>query len=145
MEKEAQNPEFAFLYNLASPEHAYYRWRLFSLSQGALLRPVWLSNRLCLPFLHASAQWCVSSLTHNLSMSDCRNVIAHRYQLCHDTLLMPAGDTLRTWRTDPFVLLAGGPQWIPPTLPTATLAQQTAAQRGGDSKVGTPAHGRLLI
>jgi hypothetical protein len=34
MEKEAQNPEFAFLYNLASPEHAYYRWRLFSLSQG---------------------------------------------------------------------------------------------------------------
>ncbi len=35
MEKEAQNPEFAFLYNLASPEHAYYRWRLFSLSQGA--------------------------------------------------------------------------------------------------------------
>ena len=35
MEKEAQNPEFVFLYNLASPEHAYYRWRLFSLSQGA--------------------------------------------------------------------------------------------------------------
>ena len=51
-----------------------------------------------------------------------------------------AGDTLRTWRTDPFVLLAGGPQWLPPTLPTATLAQQTAAQRGGDSKV----HTRLL-
>ena len=50
-------------------------------------------------------------------------------------LLCLAGDTLRTWRTDRFVLLAGGPQWIPPTLPTATLAQQTAAQRGGDSKV----------
>jgi hypothetical protein len=33
------------------------------------------------------------------------------------------------------VLLAGGPQWLPPTMPTATLAQQTAAQRGGDSKV----------
>jgi len=34
MEREASNPEFGFLYNLASPEHAYYRWRLFSLAQG---------------------------------------------------------------------------------------------------------------
>ena len=35
MEREVSNPEFAFLYNLASPEHVYYRWRLYSLSQGA--------------------------------------------------------------------------------------------------------------
>lgn len=41
MEREASNPEFGFLYNLASPEHAYYRWRLFSLAQGvhSLLKP----------------------------------------------------------------------------------------------------------
>ena len=35
MEKEASNQEFAFLYNLASPDHVYYRWRLYSLAQGA--------------------------------------------------------------------------------------------------------------
>ncbi|KAF9212697.1 hypothetical protein BGZ59_006439 [Podila verticillata] len=32
--KEAHNPSFSFLTDFKSPEHIYYRWKLFSLSQG---------------------------------------------------------------------------------------------------------------
>ncbi|KAF9318428.1 hypothetical protein BG003_011252 [Podila horticola] len=32
--KEAHNPSFSFLTEFKSPEHIYYRWKLFSLSQG---------------------------------------------------------------------------------------------------------------
>lgn len=46
-----------------------------------------------------------------------------------------AGDTLRTWREEPFVLLAHGPRWLPPAMPSATITPQTAAQRGGEGKV----------
>lgn len=35
MEKESANPEFAFMFNLQSPEHMYFRWRMYSLAQGA--------------------------------------------------------------------------------------------------------------
>ncbi|KAI9346902.1 hypothetical protein BDR26DRAFT_834489 [Obelidium mucronatum] len=34
MEREKVNPEFAFLFDHTIPEHAYYRWKLFSLLQG---------------------------------------------------------------------------------------------------------------
>ncbi|KAH7057753.1 hypothetical protein BKA57DRAFT_447667 [Linnemannia elongata] len=34
IEKEFRNPSFAFLINLKSPEHIYYRWRLYSMKQG---------------------------------------------------------------------------------------------------------------
>ncbi|KAF9131587.1 U2 snRNP-associated SURP domain-containing protein [Mortierella sp. 14UC] len=34
IEKESQNPSFAFLVNAKSPEHIYYRWKLFSMKQG---------------------------------------------------------------------------------------------------------------
>ena len=33
MSREANNPEFMFLFDLGCPEHAYYRWRLYSLAQ----------------------------------------------------------------------------------------------------------------
>ncbi len=35
MERESANPEFAFMFNLQTPEHMYFRWRLYSLAQGA--------------------------------------------------------------------------------------------------------------
>lgn len=38
MTGQAANPEFAFLFDLRCPEHAYYRWRLFSLSSGDSLK-----------------------------------------------------------------------------------------------------------
>ena len=40
MEREAagSNPEFNFLFDCHCPEHAYYRWRLFSLASGDTLR-----------------------------------------------------------------------------------------------------------
>lgn len=38
MSYERDNPEFAFLFDLQSPDHAYYRWRLYSLAQGDSLR-----------------------------------------------------------------------------------------------------------
>ncbi|KAF9950461.1 U2 snRNP-associated SURP domain-containing protein [Mortierella alpina] len=34
IEKEARNPAFAFLVDHKSPEHIYYRWKLFSMKQG---------------------------------------------------------------------------------------------------------------
>lgn len=47
MLKEQSNPEFAFLFDLKSPEHVYYRWRLYSLAnEDSLMRwhvePFWL-------------------------------------------------------------------------------------------------------
>ena len=38
MEREHSNPEFNFLFDVRCPEHAYYRWRLFSLANGDSLR-----------------------------------------------------------------------------------------------------------
>lgn len=38
MEKEQSNPEFNFLFDTRCPEHAYYRWRIFSLAAGDTLR-----------------------------------------------------------------------------------------------------------
>lgn len=38
MEKEQSNPEFNFLFDTRCPEHAYYRWRMFSLAAGDTLR-----------------------------------------------------------------------------------------------------------
>lgn len=38
MSRERDNPEFAFLFDVDCSEHAYYRWRVFSLSSGDTLR-----------------------------------------------------------------------------------------------------------
>ncbi|KAF8062719.1 RRC1 [Scenedesmus sp. PABB004] len=67
------SPDFAFLFDLGSPEHAYYRWRLYSLAEG---------------------------------------------------------DTLRTWRIDPFLLVEGGQAWLPPPMLAADVAA-AAADKGG--------------
>merc|ERR1719234_2735154 len=34
MNRELANPQFKFLFENQSPEHVYYRWRLFSMLQG---------------------------------------------------------------------------------------------------------------
>lgn len=45
------------------------------------------------------------------------------------------GDTLRSWRNEPFVMVEGGPRWIPPSMiALGQGSQQTAAQRGGEAK-----------
>jgi len=75
MEKESKNPEFAFLYDLSSPEHAYYRWRLYSLLNG---------------------------------------------------------DSLRSWRAAPFVMITGSAAWVPPPMMgESEQSNRTAASRGG--------------
>ena len=38
MVKEAANADFAFLFDVASSEHTYYRWRLWSLASGDSLK-----------------------------------------------------------------------------------------------------------
>eukprot|EP00854_Cymbomonas_tetramitiformis_P014233 gene14233-16837_t len=55
MEQERDNPDFAFLFSPNSPEHAYYRWRLFSLANGDSLTR-WRTA----PFimLAGGARWC---------------------------------------------------------------------------------------
>jgi len=37
MERERSNPKFTFLYNVNSSDHMFYRWRVWSLSQGDTL------------------------------------------------------------------------------------------------------------
>ncbi|KAK3848146.1 MAG: hypothetical protein J3R72DRAFT_429957 [Linnemannia gamsii] len=59
IEKELRNPSFTFLVNVKSPEHIYYRWKLFSMKQG---------------------------------------------------------DTVMRWRTEPFKMVGGGPNWFPPLM-----------------------------
>ncbi|CAD7701765.1 unnamed protein product [Ostreobium quekettii] len=77
MEREVGNPMFSFLFDLQSPEHAYYRWKLFSLAED---------------------------------------------------------DSMRSWQIDPFVMVAGGPRWIPPAMCIGDGSQLTAAQKGGDGR-----------
>ena len=35
---QAENPDFRFLFDVTCAEHAYYRWRLFSLASGDSMR-----------------------------------------------------------------------------------------------------------
>lgn len=73
MEKEAGNPEFGFLYNLASPEHAYYRWRLFSLSQGAPhAHRLTCATRAPESLPHAYYRWRLFSLSRVATHAACR-------------------------------------------------------------------------
>lgn len=60
MERERGNPEFAFLFDVRRPEHAYYRWRLFSLASGDSLR-AWRVD----PFLMVgrSGRWVPPPMT----------------------------------------------------------------------------------
>jgi Surp module len=53
MERESANPEFAFMFNLRSPEHMYFRWRLYSLAQGMLS---WEALQRCI-CLHVGIRW----------------------------------------------------------------------------------------
>lgn len=71
MQREHENPEFAFLFDVRSPEHTYYRWRVFSLANG---------------------------------------------------------DTLRSWRVDPFLMTEGSNRWTPPPMSAIAAAQKSAAQ-----------------
>ena len=64
MLKEQANPEFAFLFDLKSPEHVYYRWRLYSLAnEDSLMRwhvePFWLVEETA----RYASHWLLSSYT----------------------------------------------------------------------------------
>lgn len=72
MEREASNPEFAFLFDVRCPEHAYYRWRIFSVANG---------------------------------------------------------DTLRSWRVDPFLMVSDSNRWIPPPMTLVATTERSTAQR----------------
>lgn len=38
------------------------------------------------------------------------------------------GDTLRVWRTEPFVMVETGPRWHPPSMTAVELATKSAPQ-----------------
>lgn len=80
MERERGNPTYAFLFELQSALHQYYRWRVFSFAQG---------------------------------------------------------DTLTRWRVDPFVMVQGGPRWLPPPLPedSADKKQEAPTAAAGKGRV----------
>ncbi|KAK9865024.1 hypothetical protein WJX84_002089 [Apatococcus fuscideae] len=77
MAEQADKPEFKFLFDLQSAEHAFYVWRIYSLASG---------------------------------------------------------DSLRSWRIEPFVLLEDGPRFVPPLMTLSDGSHQTAAQRGGEAR-----------
>uniref|UniRef100_A0A6S8KMZ3 U2 snRNP-associated SURP motif-containing protein n=2 Tax=Dunaliella TaxID=3044 RepID=A0A6S8KMZ3_DUNTE len=87
MEEEQNNPDYAFLFDLSSPGHIYYRWRLYSLCEG---------------------------------------------------------DTLRTWRIEPFVMVEGGQRWIPPSMTALQMAAGTAAAKGSAASEGGGSRERPL-
>ncbi|KAK9835798.1 hypothetical protein WJX74_008275 [Apatococcus lobatus] len=45
---------------------------------------------------------------------------------------LASGDSLRSWRIEPFVLLEDGPRFVPPLMTLSDGSHQTAAQRGGE-------------
>lgn len=51
--------------------------------------------------------------------------------LVHSVGLLIQGDGLRSWRIEPFVMVEGGPRWVPPTMCVGDGSQLTAAQKGG--------------
>jgi len=57
MIREATNAQFSFMFNTALPEHRYYRWRTYSLSQGDTLK-AWRSA----PFQMVAGGTCVFAL-----------------------------------------------------------------------------------
>lgn len=81
MEREQSNPEFNFLFDVRLPEHAYYRWRLYSLA---------------------------------------------------------CGDSLRSWRVDPFLMVERSSRWVPPPMTVGVTGHKTRAQRGGEHKQDLP-------
>lgn len=88
MEQEVSNPEFNFLYDVRSPEHAYYRWRVYSLA---------------------------------------------------------CGDSLRSWRVEPFVMVEASNKWVPPPMTLGTGgANRTMAQRGERKVRGWAGDGPLV-
>lgn len=50
--------------------------------------------------------------------SNCPSLYHHRWRLYS----LAEGDTLRTWRIDPYLMLEGGQAWIPPPMLEADLA-----------------------
>lgn len=95
MTAQAANPEFAFLFDLRCPEHAYYRWRLFSLASGDSLKS-WRVE----PFLMVEGgPRCCSSLPSQLwlanSNASCavRNISVVRRYLPHIRRLLTEHDS----------------------------------------------------
>ncbi len=61
--------------------------------------------------------------------------LAGKLSLLVDEPRLLQGDSLRNWRNEPFVMVEGGPRWIPPSMTAMTHGkEQTAAQRGGEAK-----------
>jgi U2-associated protein SR140 len=81
MENECDNPEFKFLYDNSSPDHIYYRWRIFSLANG---------------------------------------------------------DTLKSWRVDPFLMFSRSARWIPPPMTGIVAAKATEAKQVKFGKGNVP-------
>ncbi|KAI8336973.1 hypothetical protein BC941DRAFT_426267 [Chlamydoabsidia padenii] len=77
MEKEINNPQYAFLFDNTHVDHIYYRWRLYSILQG---------------------------------------------------------DTISSWRTDPFQMFDGGEWWIPPEIPDVPFDEDGPMELNLDSE-----------
>ena len=103
MARERANPEFGFLFDLLCPEHAYYRWRLFSLASGDTLRRCggrqsWHAMGVC---VRGGVLTCAPA--HVLGCS---------------------------WRVEAFQMVEGSSLWLPPPMTVGVTGHKTAAQRG---------------
>ena len=160
MAERQSDPEFLFLFDLASAEHTYYRWRLHSLAGeggGSLGRYGELEGRrrhsltgeggFGTAFLggirgNGRARWRLHSLAGGrgggTSHSSPRMGAPTRAERgLHNPSQKPPpppppddspeGDTLRTWRMDPYVMVEGGQRWLPP----AMLAVEAVKREGG--------------
>ncbi len=125
MEREMKNDKFTFLFQVQAPEHMYYRWRVYSLSQVTSI-PLSSHALFCRLCLHMYYRWRVYSLSQVTSISFHDFLLhptypIHRHTPCciftshthrHKPLLHFQGDTLDTWRLEPFQMVFGGPFWV---------------------------------
>lgn len=127
MSRESRNPEFLFLYDVKSAEHAYYRWRLYSLAQVRRTAEHFRRRR---TRASSSRPFCRPHSTGANARKEQRVLLDRK-----GAALLLQGDSLRSWRNEPLVMVEGGPRWIPPSMTSLTNGrQQTAAQRGGEAR-----------
>lgn len=92
-----------FLFDNQSPEHVYYRWKLFSILQVSQPRP--LSH----VHVYACAYKCMVEI---FSSSSCPFTVVDK----HARAVRDQGDSPETWRTEEFRMFENGSVWKPPPL-----------------------------
>lgn len=131
MEAEQHNPEYTFLFDLSSPEHIYYRCVPPGRAWGPMRAAAHAGRCRAARAQPASGGCAASSLScrqpnHFRSPKPCDayrhgatplSTPGHRWRVYS----LAEGDSLRTWRIEPFVMVEGGQRWHAPSMTAMSL------------------------